>query len=571
MSLALKQLIKQVSRNKVFVLLLFFLTVLTSLSFFFVKFSIDGNMALLDSLPLLSGNQMNYKNALRSNTVLAYNFFVSMTGLTSFAFYMFFYRFFRSAKKTMGCLKALGFKDSVLSACFVLLVTALSTTGALTGLLGGYFLSAILIEANTKSYAVTGLVKGIHFKSLFTGLTASTYFYCVITIAAYSCIWGKEPAVLIGGKNNQPGHNLFLKIAGKIVNILPLRDKGPLRIALRKPLSILLIIIAASAFGVCFILGQSLNMSSKKVFDSQTVGHNYEFDTHYPNYLEIPTASDDLTYLFVSAELKAAGYGINQTVIGLYDLNKLYELMDDHGKLLSVPNVGTVCINPGLAEIYGVNIGDKLALSMGGQLYNFTVSDIALNAKSACIYVNGTELSAIMGVPAKSYNGIWSAHQAPDGGETISRAEYRDVLKRNAVSNKTSGVINQVTGILAGCILIFLALYLNFLDNTRDMLILHLMGYEPKEISNMLINIYWKIMTLVFVFTVIPSIFIAKSIQKSLSISTSDYMPFGTNLSVILFIFVLLNIIYGIVQTLFAIGIKRAIKQEAVFALITSE
>ncbi|RGC32954.1 hypothetical protein DWX41_07740 [Hungatella hathewayi] len=46
MGLLYKQLAKQVGQNKVFILFLFLLTGLTSLSFFFVMFSVDGNMAI---------------------------------------------------------------------------------------------------------------------------------------------------------------------------------------------------------------------------------------------------------------------------------------------------------------------------------------------------------------------------------------------------------------------------------------------------------------------------------------------------------------------------------------------
>ncbi len=90
MGLAYKQLTKQIASNIIFVTLLLLLTILTSLSFFFVKFSIDRNMETLNSLPSLSGNQELYKVALNSNTVLANMFFLSLTSLTAFVFVMFF-------------------------------------------------------------------------------------------------------------------------------------------------------------------------------------------------------------------------------------------------------------------------------------------------------------------------------------------------------------------------------------------------------------------------------------------------------------------------------------------------
>jgi putative ABC transport system permease protein len=562
MGLVYKQLTKQMSRNKVFIALLLLLTILTSLSFFFVMFSIDGNMAELNSLLSLSENQVQYKNALNSNVSLAYIFLVSLVGMTAFVFIMFFYRFFRSNKDQIGCLKSLGFKDKSLCAYFVVFVAFLSTIGALLGLLGGYFLSSILIEANIRTYSVTGIVKGISPISLVIGLAISTLVFCIVAFICYSFVRGKEPGSLIAGKINQQNYSGTLRVANGIVNIIPGKNKFPLRIALRKPLAVLLILVAVMAFSVFVILGQSLNISSQKVFDSQTIGYSYEFDTHYPQYSTATVPDSELEYLDSTVELVAGGYDIEQTIVGLYSLNGLYKLQDAGGNILPKPSAGNIYVNPGLADTYGVNVGDILTLKIADRNCNFAVAEIAVNAKSASIYVNAGELSQIMGIAAGSYNGIWSMEQAPRGGRTIEKAQHIEELKRNAVSNSTSAVINQVIGSVVGFILIFLALYVNFQDNTRDMLILHLIGYRPKAIRKMLIDVYRPIVCIFFLISIIPSIFIARSIQRSLSITTNDYMPFGTSIVVILLVFVFLNIIYWLVQTMFSLGIKRTIKKE---------
>ena len=562
MGLVYKQLTKQMGRNKVFIALLLLLTILTSLSFFFVKFSIDGNMVALNSLLSLSEEQMQYKNALNSNVLLAYTFFVSLVALTAFVFIMFFYRFFRSNKKQIGCLKSLGFKDKYLCAYFVVFVAVLSTIGALFGLLGGYFLSSILIEANTRTYSVTGLVKGISRISIVIELVISTLVFCIVAFIGYSFVRGKEPGALISGKINRQNDSGTLRVASGIVSVIPGKNKFPLRIALRKPLAVLLILVAVMASSVCVILGQSLNISSQKVFDSQTIGYSYEFDTHYPQYSTVALPDSELKYLDSPVELAVGGYDIEQTIVGLYSLDELYELQDAGGNILPVPSAYNIYVNSGLADTYGVNAGDILTVNISGRNCNFAVAEIAVNAKLASIYVNAVELSEIMGIPAGSYNGIWSMEQAPSGGGTIEKAQRIDDLQRNAVSNNNSAVINQVIGSVVGCILIFLALYVNFQDNTRDMMILHLMGYRPKEIRKMLIDVYRPIVCIFFLITIIPSIFVARSIQRSLSITTNDYMPFGTSIVVILLVFVLLNIIYWLVQTVFSVGIKRTIKKE---------
>ena len=111
MRLVYKQLWKQIVKDKIFLSLLMLLTILTSLSFFFAIFSIDGNMQALNTVNKLTENQLLYQNALNSNSVLAYSFLLTLIGLSALVFIMFFYRFFRTNKKQIGCIKALGYRQ----------------------------------------------------------------------------------------------------------------------------------------------------------------------------------------------------------------------------------------------------------------------------------------------------------------------------------------------------------------------------------------------------------------------------------------------------------------------------
>jgi putative ABC transport system permease protein len=571
MSLAYKQLTKEIGRNKIFVSLLFLLTALTSLMFFFIIFSIDGNMAELNALHTLTENQLAYKDALGSNTFLAYVFLVSTVGLTAFVFIMFFYRFFRANRRQIGCLKALGFKDSALRGCFVIFVAVMSVTGAMAGLIGGYFLSSVLIAGNMQSYLVTGLVKGVSHLSFIIGVGATTLVFCVTAFFCYYFVRGKEPGTMLAGTGNNARFSLSLRLADALCKIIPVKDKFPFRIALRKPLAVILIITAVMSFSVCMILGRSLNISSAAVFASQTTGHNYEFDTRWLyEYQTAPLSGGAIAYLENADKTGPDGSAIDVPVIGLYSANELFELQNANSEALPLPNAGMAYISPGIAEIRSVKIGDKIEIMISAQPSVFTVMDIAANAKTGYVYVNASELAELLEAPEGAYNGVLSLEPIP-GGETTTRAERIDELNRSATSNNISAVINQAAGAVVGAILLFLALYLNFQDNTRDMLILHMMGCRTKQIRKLLINVYLPIVWAAFVLTLAPSILLAKAIQKSLSVSLGEYMPFGTDIFVILIVFALLNVIYLLVQGVFGQGVKRVIAKEEISAFVYAE
>lgn len=565
-----KQLLKQIVKNRIFVSLLFLLTILTSLSYYFVIFSIDGNLAELNALTTLTENQQLYKNALVANTLLAYTFFIATVGLTSFVFVMYFYRFYRENKKTIGCIKAIGFRDSELCTCLVIFVAELSMIGAVLGLIGGYFLSDVMIRANTKTYLVSGLIKGISPMSFFVGIVVSTAIFCFTTFFSYSFVRGKESGVLIMGNGNYSKFSFLLKAANYISDKIPIKNKFPLRLALRKPISICLILVAVLSFNVCIILGQSLNRSSQKVYDSQMVGHNYEYDTKYSEYQTEGIDGEVIPYVENIAKVHSENQMIEQTVTCLNTWNNLYELKNYKGDILNEPVAGDVYINANLHETYGLDIGDSVVVDIAGVSHEFIVADIATNAKTDNIYLNTRELTEILSISSNAYNGVLSLEKV-NGGIVTTKEQKIDMLNREAVSNESSAVINQLIGGLVGAILIFLALYVNFQDNTHDMLILNMLGYQTKHIRKMLVDIYMPIVWSSFFLTLIPSIILARLIQKSFSISTRDYMPFGISIFVVVLLFVGLNIIYRLVQELFGFGIKTIIAKKKIMEYLYSE
>lgn len=566
MGLIYKQLFRQIIKDKIFLALLLLLTTLTSLSFFFVMGSIDGNIQILNRLQNLTANQQRYKRALHSNRILGFIFWLSLVSLSIVAFVMFFSRFFRANKKQIGCIKTLGFKNSSLQFFFITFTAVLSVLGAALGLFWGYALSDILIMANSKTYDVTGLTKSISGFSLVTGLVVSTIIFCIAAVLCYGFVRNKEAGALLAGNTVQNCFPVTLKIADKISRIVPVNKRLSLRIALRKPLSVLLLFVSVMSFHVCMILGQSLNISSSKIFHAQTAGHNYEYQIQYQEYKTADIFCDAMICIDSVSTITINNHEIERIVSGLYEINALYELKNKNNDLLTTPNAGYVYINPELSEIYGVKIGDVLDVTIADEPRQFIVEEIVVNAQTNHIYMNGDQLTEILGITAGSYNVVFSADKLK-GGTVTSKEQRIEELSRNLVSNKTSAVINQVTGVLVGIILIFLALHISFQDSTHDILILSTLGHHAKYIRKLWIDVYQPVLWVAFVITLAPGMILARTIQNSLSVSTNDYMPFGINSIVIIIAFGLINLIYYGVQAVFRLRVKIIMKKGEIMVL----
>ena len=564
-----KHLTKEIFKNKIFITLMFILVLFTSFMYYFVHFSIDANIRVLRVLPYLSENQLAYQNGMLSNIILARNILIAFIGLTSFVFVMFFYRFFKASSKQLGCLKSLGFKDQVLSGYFVIFTLLISLSATLIGLVTGYFISDVLIQSSIQSYNVTNLIKSLNLTSILVGLLVPTSIFCFIAFFSYGFLQRKETALLISNMDIKSTCPVILLLANKIARFYPKKDKFPMRLALRKPIALLLIILSVMSFSTMFILAYSLNLSSQQVFQSQTQGHNYLYDAHFdtPQYEVLP-ATDFMAYLDASGRIEYADTSIRQALIGLEKNSSLFTLLDSKGNTLESPPYSRVIISSALQELYGFQVGDEVLINVGETIHTMTISDIAFNAKLNSIYISKNELAQMLSLPDCAYTGLWSMQNIPkvvEGIDVTTHTQKIQGLERSFVSNRISALINQVIGCLIGCMLLFLALLLNFQDSTRDMLILHLLGYQPKAIRKMLVDLYKPILWLFFLLTLWPAIQIVKSVLRSLSIQIGDYMPFQTNIFVIVGIFALLNIVYLFVQSTFNIGIKKLIKKDMIY------
>lgn len=235
------------------------------------------------------------------------------------------------------------------------------------------------------------------------------YNISIVSMSCFGFVGNKEAGFLLSGNDMRTRFPVTLKIADKISKIAPSGMRLSLRIALRKPLSILLLVTAIMSFNVCVILGQSLNISSQTVFKQQTEGHNYEFDVRFAEFQTEKISDNTMSYITETVVILTNGYELNRVVTGFYNINDLYSLKNESGELLTMPKISRVYINLELSEIYGIKIGEQLELLIGEKQISFIVDDIAVNAQARSVYINVQQLTEILGVPHSAYNGALSS------------------------------------------------------------------------------------------------------------------------------------------------------------------
>ena len=549
--------------NKVFVVCMFLMSGMTSFMYFFVHYSIDGNLKRLAAKKLLTEGEEAYWQALNSNISLARSMLVGFTVLTLLVYGLFYYRFYKSQKKTLGCIKQLGYTDKDLKSVFYKYSSGLHFGGVLLGLVGGYWGADLLIEANQKSYLVSDVVKALGWKTLVVGTGLPLIGILLVTRWMYGMIQGKETGLLMSGIEKERTFSGLLRFANKVSLFFPKKYQLPIRLALRQPIAALLIWVSVMMVSIMFILAYSLNMSSSNLVASQLMGRDYLYDTTFDKPQFSMNGEESVTYLETSSIMETNVGELEWQVLGMNIQTPLFQLVNKEQQEIENPKENQVIIPKQLQEIYKVQKGDTLKLRIGDQSLCFQVKEIAYNGEVGHVYLNKETLAKILALPKEAYTGILSMEdiKMPES-EVITKAQRLEALEREQVSSRISAVINQVIGVIMGLMLFFLALLLNLQSCRKEVMILKGLGYENKRIREMLINIYGPMIVIAYGVTLWPAIQVVKGILRSLSIQIGDYMMFQTNVYVVIGCLILLGLLYYMVQFLFQFGINRMTKKE---------
>lgn len=554
MDLLFKYLSRDFFAKRTMVSILSLIIIFTSFMYFFVHFAIDANLLRLGG-EQLSGNESDYLTALKSNQVLIRNITVAMVAIFSLILSLFIRGTLQRNRVQLAQLMSLGFSFSSVLASYALLISGLSLLSSLLGLVLGFWGSDILLSANSQTYLVQGLSKGLSLQSVMTGTLFLSLFLGALTYLAGLTVRKTDLALMM---KQTDGKSIRLGLIEKLIQKLPIKHKFKFKLTLNHFSTLGLLLIAIVTFSIMFVLSLSLTFSSSKILESQKAGRHYSYDISYDNYRkeEAESASDSVTYLRYDVELMIKGETIAYQALSLTSQNDLFQLIGSKGGILD-PTQG-VFVNPELRENYGLKVGDTLELRVKGKQHQIKIAGFAENADLKTIYIPRDQASAMVAETNDSFNGrLTNKPQEEGGGKIRSLEEKLSAIQRSQTSNKASAIINQSIGVITGCLLIYLAVFIGLNGNMKTLLMFDLLGYEEREVYRILLNPYIVISNLLFLLTLPVAIYAARNIQTMTSLQTGDYMPFQLNWITFVYMFVILNVLCFIIRFLFIQKVKK--------------
>ncbi len=564
-----KQCIGYYKQNKINVAILAILVSLTSFMYFFVECSIDKNIGILKKKKVLSNNEQEFLIGLNSNKILALSFLIFLLIVTAFIFYMFYKKNYELNRKNIGCIRSMGYTNKTIMSVYMLITLVISLPSSIIGCILGYYFSYILLDNYIISYHVQNVMRGIAPMSIVLGIILLIFVTCLISIIAYKPYTGNEISEYFQNTvslvNNSPLSKTIDSASKKIGVDIPFS----LKLVLRKPANLVLIFVSVFVYLTLILMSVSLNKCSDKIYNQLITGRNYDYKVVFENLHneKVDNATEFMMekvdiYLSEKAAVKESPIE-EEYVYAIDSKQNLFTLKNSAGERIII-EPGHAVINERFAFLYKVKKGDKLNVKIDKDCYSFIVEDIANNGNFDSIYVNLREWNELRKEMFGTYNGLFCNRKDSNWNENTSIQsweQYVEYLNDNNVSNRISAVINQILGIVFGILLIFLAILLNFQDNTMNYIYLQKLGYVRKEIKNMLVNIYYPVVIVSFIISIVPAMSLCKKILINLSISTGDYMPFITNIGVFVYAFIILCILYWLVMKVFDIKLGKYLKE----------
>lgn len=554
MGLLFKYLFRDFLAKRTMVSILSLIIIFTSFMYFFVHFAIDANLLRLGG-EQLSGNEANYFTALKSNQLLIRNITVAMVAIFSLILFLFIRGTLQRNRVQLAQLMSLGFSFSSVLAIHDLLISGLSLVSSLLGLVLGFWGSDILLSANSQTYLVQGLSKGLSLQSIMTGTLFLSLFLGAIVYLAGLTVRKTDVALMM---KQTDGKAIRSGLIEKIIQKLPMKHKFKFKLTLNHFSTLGLLLSAIVTFSIMFVLSLSLTFSSSKILESQKNGRHYSYDISYDNYQkeEANLASDSVTYLKYDVDLMIKGEAIAYQALSFTSQNDLFQLIDSKGEMLD-PTQG-VYVNPELRENYGLKVGDTLELRVKGKRHQIKIAGFAENADLKTIYIPRDQASAMVNEADDRFNGrLTNQSQEKGEGKVRSLEEKLSDVQRSQTSNRASAIINQSIGVITGCLLIYLAVFIGLNGNIQTLLMFDLLGYEEREVYRILLNPYIVISNLLFFLTLPVAIYAARNIQIMTSLQTGDYMPFQLNWITFVYMFAILNVLILVIRFLFIRKVKK--------------
>lgn len=444
------------------------------------------------------------------NTHLSSNELLSMT-FTSLLLFMSIIVIVLVMKKRInaervqiGVLKAIGYNRFEIAASYVSYPLLAAVIGSLIGFGFGIGVASMMANTYMTNYIVP-LIKFYFTKNLLLG----GIFGPIIVVGISSFIillvlLREQPLQLM----KEGGHLKVSRLSRYLMKSLkPFRFETRFKYSLAfrnigKIFSLFSVVLVASIF---LVFGSIAFKSIENIVDKAFKDVNYNYQIKYNKLIDEPVDYLETPFIEYMASPVLEGESTMFCLYGIDPYQFINPLYNAKGEEITSLVKDGLLINEFISRAYSLEVGDILKIEVKGKLLSYPIVGIVDHYNGPMIYTGLNKLIQDLGLNQAVYNGKWSTER-PVSEQNISYAFSVEDLERNITIGmemiRVSLMIMVVVAIILGSIMMILITTFIIDENQKQISILKVMGYSEKEISRMVLTIYFPFVMIAYLLSI---------------------------------------------------------------------
>ncbi|MGX1193019.1 ABC transporter permease [Metabacillus sp. SLBN-84] len=428
----------------------------------------------------------------------------------------------------IGTLLALGYTRKEVTFSFMMYPLIISIAGTVLGIASGLIAAGPLTELYTAFYNLP-ILNRLAFDpvTLIAGFAVPISVLCLAGFLTIRKKVNKPPLQLL---HSRPSFSR--KGAIKLPLKWSFKRRFRLKMLLSSPSKSLVlftgILFSSLLVTFGFISMNSMNVLMKKTYED---AYRYNYAVHYQEVKTEPAQAEESPFSASEAIIKGEDgrKDVKTQLIGMDPSTPMLKLIDSSGTELNGTLPDGAVVTQALAAVEGLNAGDSITIQnpWTDQEQSVTVTGVADIFIGHAIYMERGDVNRFLSIEEDAYVGKWTLKK--ESGEAIAAIEDKNAMKKGMEqllepTNYSAAVIG-VFAFLIGLLIIYLITSMMMDEHTVNISLLKVMGYDRKEISSLLLNVYTPVVIAGYVLGV-PLAFISyKGLMASVSESTGFSLP----------------------------------------------
>ncbi|KGP93316.1 hypothetical protein N780_13300 [Pontibacillus chungwhensis BH030062] len=478
-------------------------------------------------------------------------------------------------RKEIGTMKALGYRNRELTKYYMTYATIIGLIGSFLGVAAGAGLSIPITDLYSNYFNLPSIS---YFdwdpKVLVIGFFVPNVILLIMTYFVIRKPLQQSPLDLLRPKDTSKGKKSLLER-------FPIMNKGSfisrfrIRLLARSKARAFYILLGVMFSSILLIFGATMYKGMDGIVNSTYKDiMTYNYAAHYKSLQQADTDQGESPFTVAEAEItringeKAKTIEQQSMIYGIEPETEHIQLQNVDGKLLNSTLKNGVVVSEPFASALGLSKGDTITLknAYNNKTIKKEVTGIAKVFIGFSIYSEREEINEFLGYPKGVYTAKWTEALPEYSEDVLFIEDKQDIIENfESTSSLTRYSVFGIAGFafLIGVIVLTLITNLIVEENSPSISLFKVMGYNDKEISRLIINVYTPIVLLGFILSVPIGILSIDQLMNSIVEQTGFAMPVQLNWLMILVSLVIILLTYYVSVFFSRRKLKNVSLQEA--------